>query len=130
MKIDMNYVSVGRAAPMSASALLFEWYTKTPRLWKACDNRQYKSTSKQIVRYMKLFLPHDFQLDPSAKGYTDKALQVGNEAQENLMNFLCSRGIQRKFGSGLGLLKKPPELQRHDVLSELIKPCNTRVAGG
>lgn len=77
---------------------------------------------------MKLFLPHGFQLDPSAKGYTDKVLQVDNEAQENLVVFLCSRGIQRKFGSGL--LEKLRELQRQDKLLELIKAYKARVAVG
>ncbi|KAE8960846.1 hypothetical protein PR001_g30243 [Phytophthora rubi] len=40
-----------RAASKAAAATWFEWYTKTPRIWEVCDDRQYKSQSKQIVVY-------------------------------------------------------------------------------
>ncbi|KAE8909408.1 hypothetical protein PF003_g6763 [Phytophthora fragariae] len=71
-----------RAASKTAAATWFEWYTKTPRIWEVCDDRQYKSQSKQIVAFMKLFLPLGFSLDPTTGEYADRVMQAGNTAQK------------------------------------------------
>ncbi|KAE9108893.1 hypothetical protein PF002_g5333 [Phytophthora fragariae] len=71
-----------RAASKAADATWFEWYTKTPRIWEVCDDRQYKSQSKQIVAFMKLFLPLGFSLDPTTGEYADRVMQAGNTAQK------------------------------------------------
>ncbi|OWZ17519.1 hypothetical protein PHMEG_0008532, partial [Phytophthora megakarya] len=94
----------GRSSSKSAQAVWFEWYTKTPILWVSCNDRKYKSLTKQIVAFMKLFLPYGFKLDPSSSGYADSC-------------FLCSRGIKCKLGSGL--LKHLRHLLREGALKEL-----------
>ncbi|GMF64056.1 unnamed protein product [Phytophthora fragariaefolia] len=84
-----------KARPSSkpAAALFFEWYTKTPRLWEKCDGRQYKSQSKQIVAFMKLFLPDGFKLNPASRNYADDVLRIGRLAEENMLEFMGIRGI-------------------------------------
>jgi len=119
---------LGKSAPMSAAAIWFEWYTRTPRLWDTNANRQYKSTAKQVVGFMKLFLPNGFELDPTAADYADKVLRLGKEAQALMVEFLRSRGIQSKFGSGL--LKKLRELHRQGAMASLIESYRARVAIG
>ncbi|EGZ14803.1 hypothetical protein PHYSODRAFT_399616, partial [Phytophthora sojae] len=83
------------------AATWLEWYTKTPRIWEVCDYRQYKSQSKQVVAFMKLFLPLGFSLDATTGEYADRVMQAGNTANKHMHEFLQARGIKRKFGSGL-----------------------------
>ncbi|KAE8956418.1 hypothetical protein PR001_g31742, partial [Phytophthora rubi] len=117
-----------RAASKAAAATWFEWYTKTPRIWEVCDDRQYKSQSKQIVAFMKLFLPLGFSLDPTTGEYADRVMQAGNTAQKNMHEFLQARGIKRKFGSGL--LKQLRALHRDGALDELITRYRESLALG
>ncbi|OWZ14105.1 hypothetical protein PHMEG_00012461 [Phytophthora megakarya] len=118
----------GKSSSKSAQAVWFEWYTMTPRHWVSCNDRQYKSQTKQIVVFMRLFLPHSFKLDPSSSGYADSVLSVGKEAEQNMQCFLCSRGMKRKLGSGL--LKHLRLLLREGALKELIAQYRARVAVG
>lgn len=117
-----------RALPMSASSMWFEWYTKVPRLWDVCESRQYKSTSKQVVAYMKLFLPRGFVFDPSSATYCDDVMRLGKEAEGNMTDHLRSLGINRKFGSGL--LKQLRELHQQGQLDTKIREYLIRVKVG
>ncbi|KAE9200976.1 hypothetical protein PF004_g18845 [Phytophthora fragariae] len=117
-----------RAASKTAAATWFEWYTKTPRIWEVCDDHQYKSQSKQIVAFMKLFLPLGFSLDPTTGEYADHVMQAGNTARQNMHEFLQARGIKRKFGSGL--LKQLRALHRDGALDKLITRYRASLALG
>lgn len=85
----------GRSSPKTASSFWFEWYTKIPRLWDVCASRQYKSMAKQIVAYMKLFLPQGFKIDPTSSNYCDDVFATGNLAEANLLQFLKSHSMKR-----------------------------------
>jgi hypothetical protein len=106
-----------RSASKSAASSWFEWYTKTPRLLDVCEDRQYKSQSKQIVASMKLFLPQGYKLDPSATSYKNDVLREGNLAEANMFAFLRTQGVKRKLGSGL--LKQLRQLHRANAFSKL-----------
>ncbi|KAE9237570.1 hypothetical protein PF002_g10900 [Phytophthora fragariae] len=69
-----------RAASKTAAATWFEWYTKTPRIWEVCDDRQYKYQPKQIVAYMKLFHPLGFSLDPTTRDTVENPANTAAEA--------------------------------------------------
>ncbi|OWZ21116.1 hypothetical protein PHMEG_0004388 [Phytophthora megakarya] len=68
----------------------FEGHAKTPRRWDDCENRQKKSTYKQIGNYTKLFLPNDFKLGPSWA-----------TIRRDYVNFFVPQGAKRKRGSSV-----------------------------
>ncbi|OWZ04109.1 hypothetical protein PHMEG_00024043 [Phytophthora megakarya] len=115
-----------RALPKSPSAIWFEWYAKTPRLWHVCDDRQKKSAYKQIANYMKIFLPKGFELDPTEPGYCDETLRYGNEAEAQLIKVFESHGIKSKNGSSV--LKQLCKFYREGKLDALISAYRVRVA--
>ncbi|ETK82271.1 hypothetical protein L915_12319 [Phytophthora nicotianae] len=117
-----------RSASKSAAATWFEWYTRTPRLWEGCGVRQYKSQSKQIVNFMKLFLSHGFTLDPSSSGYSGRVMTVGNTAEANTKAFLRGKGMKSKLGSGL--LKQLRLLHRNGAPKEVINDYRARLSVG
>ena len=118
----------GRSNPKSAAAIWFEWYTKTPRLWDHCPNRQYKSTAKQIVGFMKLFLPDGFVLDPSASSYPQDVYALGTTAEANMLQFMMARSSKKKHGSAL--LKALRMMRNDGAFNDLITAYRARVAVG
>ncbi|OWY95054.1 hypothetical protein PHMEG_00035054 [Phytophthora megakarya] len=69
-----------------------------------------------------------FCLDPKASNYADCVMKTGNKAELGLQAFLRSRGIKRKFGSGL--LKQLRALNREGAFAGLIKQHHAREASG
>ncbi|GMF55144.1 unnamed protein product [Phytophthora fragariaefolia] len=114
-----------RSSSKAAAALFFEWYTKTPRLWEKCDDRQYKSQSKQIVAFMKLFHPAGLKLNPASRNYADDVLRIGRLAEENMFEFMGIRGIKRNFGTGL--LKQLRVLHRSGAFKQRFQDYQIRV---
>jgi hypothetical protein len=59
-----------------------------------------------IVGFMKLFLSHGCQLDPTLSTYLEDVQRQGNEATKNVLLFLSSRGSTVKSsGSVLRVLR-------------------------
>lgn len=77
---------------------------------------------------MKLFLPNGFRLDPHAGDYTSAVLQLGDEAEKNMIEFMRLHGSNRKFGSGLK--KKLVELKTQGAFDKLIKAYRVRISVG
>jgi hypothetical protein len=66
---------------------------------------------------MKLFLPQGCKLNPSATSYKNDVLREGNLVEANMFAFLRTKGVKRKFGSGL--LKQLRQLHRANAFSKL-----------
>ncbi|OWZ15404.1 hypothetical protein PHMEG_00010955, partial [Phytophthora megakarya] len=81
---------------------------------------------KQIVNYMKLFLPNGFKLDPSSPTYCDHVLEVGQQSEENMFKFFVAHGATRKSGSSV--LKQLRKYYHEGKLDALITAFRARVA--
>ncbi|POM76385.1 Hypothetical protein PHPALM_6375 [Phytophthora palmivora] len=76
------------------------WYTLTLHGWKSTDKSK-KSDSKQIVAFMKLFLPNGYVLDKNADIYKDQVKQVGDQAAANLVAYLRENSISSSGSSAI-----------------------------
>ncbi|OWY93542.1 hypothetical protein PHMEG_00037029 [Phytophthora megakarya] len=68
------------------AAIWSERYAQPQRRWDVCENRQEKLTYKQIVNYLKLFLPNGFKLDPSSPTYCVHALEGWQQSEETMFS--------------------------------------------
>ena len=84
--------------------------------------------AKQIVDFMKVFLPRGFKLDPSSPSYCNDVFATGNAAKATMLEFLKARSIKKKHGSGL--LKSLRDLRRSGALTDLIRAYRARVSVG
>ncbi|OWZ06846.1 hypothetical protein PHMEG_00020851 [Phytophthora megakarya] len=99
------------------AAIWFEWYAKPPRLYDACENRHKKSTYKQIVDDMKLFLQ-------MASRWTHRHLRIATMSLNNRKRI--SHGAKRKSGSSV--LKQLRKYYNEGKLDALITEFRARVA--
>ena len=105
----------------------FDWYAGEPRLWNSVD-RKKKSDAKLIVAFMKLFLANGFQLRDADADYRDRVLELGKEAERELLAFLLGHGIRTKGTTAV--LKYMREFHRRGELNALIAEYNARIAVG
>ncbi|OWY94553.1 hypothetical protein PHMEG_00035681, partial [Phytophthora megakarya] len=75
------------------AAAWFQWYTAEPRVIASPAIKKTKLYElRHTVRYMILFLPLGFALDPSTPAYKDELLALGEKAQGNALHFLKAHG--------------------------------------
>jgi integrase len=109
------------------SATWFAWYAGDPRGWRTEDKHK-KSDSKQLVAFMRLFIPDGYKLDESSRSYKDDVSELGKIATEELTAFLRSRDVPSTGSSAV--LKALRQQHREGSLDDLIRSYRRRLACG
>ncbi|ETP33863.1 hypothetical protein F442_17679 [Phytophthora nicotianae P10297] len=98
----------------------FTWYTQEPRMWSSTDpeTKHARSTAKQVVAFLKLFLERGFKLVESSPQYRDDVLTIGESAETALLTFLKQHNITARGPQNV--LKSMRKLHKDDSLNQHI----------
>ncbi|KAG3029912.1 hypothetical protein PC119_g6464 [Phytophthora cactorum] len=87
----------------------FTWYT-LERMWSSTDagTKYVRSTAKEVVAFLKLFLPDGFKLHEKSPRYRDEVLKIGEAAEVELLAYLRGRDITARGAQNvLKSMRKP-----------------------
>ncbi|OWY91537.1 hypothetical protein PHMEG_00039842, partial [Phytophthora megakarya] len=108
----------------------FTWYAQEPRIWSSMDAgiKHVKSTGKQVVAFLKLFLTEGFELVENSPQYKDNVLELGDTAEKRLLAFLASHHINARGAQNV--LKSLRKLHKTGHLNTLILGYKQLLAAG
>ncbi|POM69801.1 Hypothetical protein PHPALM_13881 [Phytophthora palmivora] len=116
-------VPVKKRRRSKMKSLIDTWF----ECWKSTDESK-KSDSKQIVTFMKLFLPNDYVLDKNADIFKEQVKQVGDQAAANLQVYPRENNISSSGSSAI--LKALRKLHYHGAFNEHIRAYRCLLAIG
>ncbi|GMF18772.1 unnamed protein product [Phytophthora lilii] len=89
-------------------------------MWRSTDSetKHARSTAKQVVAFLKLFLPSGFVLDESSARYRDDVLETGSLAEKAMLVFLQQHSITARGAQNV--LKSMRKLHKAGQLNEHI----------
>ncbi|KAG3009731.1 hypothetical protein PC121_g21079 [Phytophthora cactorum] len=99
----------------------FTWYTQFPRIWSSTDagTKYARSTAKQVVAFLKLFLPDGFKLHKKSPRYRDEVLKIGEAAEVKLLAYLRGRDITARGAQNV--LKSMRKLHKSGHLNDRVR---------
>ncbi|KAG3242567.1 hypothetical protein PI124_g12582 [Phytophthora idaei] len=99
----------------------FTWYTQEPRMWSSTDagTKYARSTAKQVVAFLKLFLPDGFKLHEKSPRYRDEVLKIGEAAEVELLAYLRGRDITARGAQNV--LKSMRKLHKSGHLNDQVR---------
>ncbi|KAG2782447.1 hypothetical protein Pcac1_g7790 [Phytophthora cactorum] len=99
----------------------FTWYTQEPRMWSSTDagTTYARSTAKQVVAFLKLFLPDGFKLHEKSPRYRDEVLKIGEAAEVELLAYLRGRDITARGTQNV--LKSMRKLHKSGHLNDQVR---------
>ncbi|KAG4232307.1 hypothetical protein PC116_g19441 [Phytophthora cactorum] len=99
----------------------FTWYTQEPRMWSSTDagTTYARSTAKQVIAFLKLFLPDGFKLHEKSPRYRDEVLKIGEAAEVELLAYLRGRDITARGTQNV--LKSMRKLHKSGHLNDQVR---------